>query len=241
MTRTTLCLVAVGALCTLYAVPAMAQRGMGDTTGIARQVYQGETEKPEIETLTGTLVAVESKPCENTTGRAFVGTHLLIEEDSESEPWNVHLGPKAVIEEMTSQLKVGEAVTVKAFRTEQMKQRHYVAQTLNVGNQEEAIQLRDETLRPVWAGGAARGATQAWGRPAWGGRGQGRGCPAWGRGRGGRGSAWGAGPRGQGRGGFGQAQGQGRGRGRGQGRGRGWGGYRGGGRGQGGYRQGPGW
>ncbi|MFO7907615.1 MAG: hypothetical protein R6U98_33515 [Pirellulaceae bacterium] len=239
MRRTTLCVATIVAMCSVYALPALAQKGMGDATGIARQVFNEETEKPEIKTLRGKLLAVETGPCENTTGRALTGTHLLIEASEGEEPWNVHLGPAPVIEQIMDLLEEGEVVTVEGFRTEKMKERHYVAQTLKFGDDNEPIELRDETLRPVWAGGATRGGGQQWGRPAWGGRGQGRGGSAWGRGAPGRGGGRNAAARGQGRGGFGR--GQGRGQGQGQGRVRGQGGFQRGPQRRGGYRQNMGW
>jgi hypothetical protein len=38
---------------------AYGQRGMGDPTGVARQIP-----KPELVTFSGEIVAVETKPCE---------------------------------------------------------------------------------------------------------------------------------------------------------------------------------
>jgi predicted Fe-Mo cluster-binding NifX family protein len=115
-------------------------------------------------------------------------------ETAQKEQLNVHLGPADAVADTVAKLSVGQMIVVKAFRTEKMKEKHYVAQSLTFDK--TTVKLRDAGLRPVWAGRAfgpqrptARGA--GFGR----GRGQGRGLD-WGRGQR-RGSGWG---RSQGRG-----------------------------------------
>lgn len=150
---------------------AYAQKGMGDATGVAQQPT-----KPGLVTFSGEVVAVETKPCEKTTGYGLVGTHILLKTEKVA-PLNIHLGWAKAVEETAKQLPVGKKVTVVAFRTDKMPEGQYVAKSLTYDD--KTVQLRDENLRPVWAGAGngQRGSQQ----PA--GRGHG-----WGRGRG-----WGAG------------------------------------------------
>ena len=163
--------VAIAAITLLaVAVPmAHAQKGVGDPTGVARQSV-----KPEIISLSGKIIEVKTGPCESTTGPSVSGTHLLLE-TVQKERLNVHLGPAEAVADTVASLSVGQKIAVKAFRTEKMKEKHYVAQTLTF---ETTVELRDAGLRPVWAGGNVgprrTAASQA-------GLGRGRG-PGWGRG-----------------------------------------------------------
>ena len=156
---------------------ACAQKGTGDATGVAQQAV-----KPEVTSLSGKIVEIKTGPCEDTTGRSPVGTHIILE-TPEKEKLNVHLGPAAAVAETVAKLTVGQEITVKAFRTDKLKDHHYVATSLTFDK--TTVELRDDTLRPVWAqgGGAGRG----FGAVQGGGQGRGLG---WGRGgmrwRGGR-------------------------------------------------------
>ena len=179
---------------------------MGEPAGVARQAV-----KPEVVSLSGKVLTVKTEPCKMTTGRAYIGTHFLLE-TPEGEELNIHLGPAAAVDYVTDQLPVGENVTVDAFCTAKMPENHYVAQSLTFNN--TSIRLRDVSLRPFWARGNAVPPRR--GEPQWGpGRGPGRG---WGSGRGygpgwGRGSGGGRGP------GYGWGRGAAAGRGVGLGRG----------------------
>lgn len=211
-------LVVTAVLLTVAAPRAHAQKGVGDPTGVARQPV-----KPEIVSLSGTLVEVKTGPCEATTGRAINGTHLILKTD-QKEKLNVHLGPAAVMADTVAKLSDGQQIAVKAFRTEKMKDNHYVALSLTFG--ETTVDLRDEGFRPAWAGGSAglqqmtagqaglgMARDQGWGQGQRWRQGQGRGRgQAWGQGRG---QTWGQG-RGQG---WGQGQGPGQGWGQEPGRG----------------------
>jgi hypothetical protein len=166
---------------------AHAQRGVGDEVGVARQAV-----KPEIVTLVGTVTKVETGPCENSTGRSPLGTHFLME-NAKGKMLNIHLGPFAMVEFVAGDLAEDMEITVEAFRTEKMKERHYVAKSLSYGDR--TVTVRDETLRPVWAGGrGARYAREGFSRGAGygprAGRGRGRGF-----GRANRGWGAGFGPR----------------------------------------------
>jgi hypothetical protein len=180
----------------LWNVPlAEAQRGMGDASGVARGGV-------EIERLvvSGTLEKIVTEPCAKTTGWSLAGTHLVIAA-GDQETWNVHLGPAVAVESMVEKLTEGMQITVDAFRTAKLPEDACVACALTFDDEE--LVLRDETLRPVWAGG-------------------GRGMGGGGRGFG-RGGGWNSpGPCGRGAGG-GWGAGGGGGRGRGAGMGRGWG------------------
>ena len=225
--RTSVASVAVLALLWgAVATPTYAQKGMGDPTGMARQAV-----KPEVMSLSGKVLAVESEPCEMSTGRASVGTHFLLE-TPEGVKLNVHLGPAAVVDHIADQLSVGREVTVEAFRTAKMPENHYVARSMALDG--KTIQLRDETFRPFWFGGSAF--PRGWGglqsdpakapNPRWGG------SPGYGLGAGrGLGSGYGRGPA--------SARGPGYGRGRRSGRGSGYGRGPGSARGRG-YGWGPG-
>jgi hypothetical protein len=164
---------------------AEAQRGRGDPSGIAREAVQ-----PDVVSLAGKVLKVETAPCEMTTGRSIFGTHFVMK-TVEGKKLNIHLGPAAVVEFVAKQLKAGSKVKVEGFRTEKMPEAEYVAKSLTLG--ERTITLRDETLRPVWAGGGrgwrGRGDGFGWGRgPGWGRRaGYGYG---WQPGRAGRGPGW---------------------------------------------------
>jgi len=97
-------------------------------------------------------------------------------ETSKGKTLNIHLGPVAAIEFVAKDLSQGQKVKVEAFRTKKMKKGQYVARSLTFGSQ--TVELRDETLRPVWAGRGGPGWGRGYGRGAGYGRGRGRG---WGR------------------------------------------------------------
>ena len=167
----------------LAASAALAQRGVGDPSGVARA---GTT--PEIVTLSGKVLEVKTEPCANPTGRFPVGTHFLMK-TAEGKTLNIHLGPAAMVEFAVKELAPDKAVQVHAFRTEKMQEGHYVARQLSYDGR--SVTLRDQTLQPVWAGGAGTGAAgggNALGASRGGGPGGGRGM-AYGRNRAGGGRA----------------------------------------------------
>jgi hypothetical protein len=161
-----------------YTSPSYGQRGAGESVGMARQAT-----RPPLVAIEGTLTAIKTGPCERTTGRAGVGTHLLLQ-NSEGKAINVHLGPATVVASFVNGLKTGDQMTVKAFRTDRLPADHYVAVKVTVG--EKSVTLRDETLRPTWAGQQGSGRGPGFGRnqgygpgPMRGGRGPGRGFGCW--------------------------------------------------------------
>ena len=166
-----------------------AQRGVGEPSGVARQAV-----KPEVVTFSGKLVEIKTGPCEKTTGRSPLGTHLILE-TADGKKLNIHLGPATAVADLVAKLSVGQSLTVKAFRTEKLPDGQFVAQTVTFGD--NTIELRDQGLRPVWAqGNADAGSAGTAVVPGRGGRGlgwgggSGRGA-GWGRGRG---AGWGGPP-----------------------------------------------
>ena len=145
------------------AVPAAAQKGMGEPTGVAREVV-----KPPVETMSGAIKAIDKGPCKRTTGRSMEGVHLIVQAQG-GQTINLHLGPTAALDDMLDHLSAGEQITFEAFRTDAMPQDAYVAKSLTAGGQ--TFELRDDALRPNWAIGG-RGGGQGMG----GGRGQGMGA-----------------------------------------------------------------
>ncbi len=139
----------------LMAGGALAQRGTGEANGVARQGLN-----LPIVTVTGTVNEVKIGSCENTTGRSAVGAHLIVKA-ADNSVVNLHLGPSASVDDVLKAVKTGTAISADAFRTDRMPQNAYVVRTITVGNQ--AIQLRDSTLRPRWAG-SGMGGSQGMGR-----------------------------------------------------------------------------
>ena len=186
MKATMIFVVASTLFCGTLVTNARAQKGMGESSGVARQAV-----KPEIVSLSGKLVEIKTGPCEKTTGRSPIGTHVLLE-TTKGEKLNIHLGPAAAVAGTIAKLSTGQTVTVKAFRTDKMPEKHYTAQSLTFGK--TTVELRDAGLRPVWARGGAvsdgSGAVHdaddvAGSRPS-----PGRGGPPWAGGRRGGGPPW---------------------------------------------------
>ncbi|MBN2316205.1 MAG: hypothetical protein JXM79_19920 [Sedimentisphaerales bacterium] len=188
------------------------QRGMGDDEGVVRQAV--ETEKT---TLEGTIKEIVIEKCEQTTGPFGTGIHLLLTTDEE-KLYNVHLGPAVLIQDLVGSLETGQSVAVEAFRTEKMPADNFVAITLKWNG--KTVRLRDENLRPTWAGGQGRFFDRYGARPE---------LSPWRQGYG----------RGYGMG-YGRGFRTGYGRGMGRGYGRGWSNGMGYGRGRGGRGQGRG-
>jgi hypothetical protein len=127
-----------------------AQRGTRDPVGIARQAIQ-----PEVVLLEGKLLAIDVGPCEHTTGHAAIGTHLKVQSADEKQ-LNIHLGPATYASSIVRKLEIGKNVKIEAFRTPKLAKDHYVAKSLQYNG--ETIELRNEALRPKWAG-SGRSAT----------------------------------------------------------------------------------
>jgi len=123
---------------------AMAQKGKGDRTGVARAA-----DRREVTTVSGELLRIKDGECSKTTGRSPTGIHLFLENQKDEEV-NLHLGPTEAVSQMVEGLETGDSVTARAFTTDKMEENEHVAVRFRTEN--EQFILRDETLRPVWAG-----------------------------------------------------------------------------------------
>jgi hypothetical protein len=128
----------------IWSFTAHAQRGMGDSEGVAQQIL-----KPCLVHVSGRLQEIKTHPCENTTGKADLGTHLILK-DNQDQELNIHLGPTPVLSKTVKRLKLGGKIELLGFRTDKLPLNQYVAKTLIFGS--NIIQLRNSDLRPYWAG-----------------------------------------------------------------------------------------
>ena len=126
-----------------WAGSASGQLGLGDSKGIAQQRL-----KPRLVRISGKLQQIQTHPCENTTGKAELGTHLILK-DAHGQELNIHLGPASEMSETVKRLTVGAKLDLLGFRTDKMPPNQYVAKTLILPN--HIIQLRDSNLRPSWS------------------------------------------------------------------------------------------
>jgi hypothetical protein len=143
--RTAFVLMILGLLGGPGASSAHAQKGMGEETGVARQA----TRPPTI-LLKGRVLTTKIGPCEQTTGAAEIGAHFMLKTAGD-ETLNIHLGPITAVAKIVEELREGRAVTVVAFRTSRMPGGHFVARSLTF--EDRTIELRDASLRPLWARG----------------------------------------------------------------------------------------
>lgn len=127
----------------IWAATAPGQLGIGDSKGVVQQRL-----KPPLVRISGKLQQIRTHPCENTTGKAELGTHLILK-DKHGQELNIHLGPAPAVSEAVKRLKVGAKLDLVGFRTEKMPPNHYVAKTLILAN--HVIQLRGSDLRPYWS------------------------------------------------------------------------------------------
>ena len=127
----------------IWTATAPGQLGMGDRKGIVQQGL-----KPRLVRLSGTLQQIQTHPCESTTGKAELGTHLIIE-DKDGQELNIHLGPASKVSEIAKRLTLRTRVDLLGFRTDKMPSNHYVAKTLILPN--HIIPLRESDLRPYWS------------------------------------------------------------------------------------------
>lgn len=135
--------VAAIALLSVAAQTACAQKGAADPTNADKQAV-----KPEIVSLSGRIIEVKTGSCEFATGQELSGEQVILD-TTEKQQLNIHLGPKEAVAAVIAKLSIGEQLAVKAFQTEKMKKKHYVAQSLALGK--TVFKLRDADLRPVWS------------------------------------------------------------------------------------------
>jgi hypothetical protein len=125
-----------------------AQKGMSESTGIAQQAI-----KPAVTTLSGKVLEIKTGPCEKTTGKSSIGTHLIVQ--SGEIIHNIHLGPEKAVDHVVDQHAIGSWVTFEVFRTEKMPENSYIAKSLTLDD--KVLHLRDDNLRPSWAYGRGTG------------------------------------------------------------------------------------
>lgn len=126
-------------------LPVFAQKGIGDSNGVARSAVQ-----PTIIEVEGSLDHIKTGPCEHTTGHAIIGTHLFIDTDENDQLVNVHLGAAYAVESFVNELEIGQILRFQAFRTQNMGPMDLIAKEIVANG--KTLQLRDENLRPIWAG-----------------------------------------------------------------------------------------
>ncbi len=143
----------VAALAALTAPPLLAQRGMGDESGIA----QWDTLPPTTQ-ISGRVSDLKIAECKSTTGKADLGAHVFLDTD-DGRTLNVHMGPYDVLESLVADLEDGTEVSATAFRTDAMPEDHYVAVTVNLAGTETTLRNPD-TLRPTWSTELQAGAGQ---------------------------------------------------------------------------------
>jgi len=141
-------LIAICAALAMFSASANAQKGMGESTGMAQQAA-----KPAVTTLSGEVLEIKTGPCEKTTGKSPVGTHLIVQSDGTK--LNIHLGPEKAVDHIVDQLAIGSSVTFDVFRTDNLPVNSYIAKSLTVDD--KVIHLRDDNLRPSWAYGRGKG------------------------------------------------------------------------------------
>lgn len=124
-------------------IAGYSQKGTGETNGVSRQRLD-----PELLKMEGIIEKVESGPCKYTTGRSVSGTHLIVQ--TQDKLINVHLGPTSEVSQLVS-VTAGDPIAMTVFRTDRLPKDQFIAKEVTVN--EKNIVLRDETLKPVWAGG----------------------------------------------------------------------------------------
>ena len=138
-------LAVLAGLLLLVVYSAHAQRGQGDLTGMGM-----ESDKPQLVMISGELDHIKTGPCENTTGQAYIGTHLFLRTGDGDTMHNIHLGAAYAVESYVDKLSIGQNIEVLGFRTEIMEESHYIAKEITANG--HTFVLRDEDLRPFWAG-----------------------------------------------------------------------------------------
>jgi hypothetical protein len=156
MRKTSVCLSAAFLALAAVASPAIAQKGTGEPTGVARQGL-----KLPIEAMSGTIKDIKIGPCEKTTGRAKEGAHLIVQAP-DGRTINLHLGPTFALRDELKQLAAGQDISFEAFRTDRMPKDAYIAKSIKAGD--KVFVLRNDNLRPRWAGGRGGGRGRGMGR-----------------------------------------------------------------------------
>ncbi|MCF8307836.1 MAG: hypothetical protein K9I68_02390 [Bacteroidales bacterium] len=138
----------IGIAVALFFHGVSAQKGTGRDEGMAIN-----NANAEIVEFSGEFVQTETKPCGNSTGRSYAGTHIFVEKDAETT-FNVHLGPADAVDQILDKMEKGREIEVVAIDTKNLPETQYVAKELHLDG--ESVTLRDDNLRPFWAGQGRR-------------------------------------------------------------------------------------
>ena len=133
-------------LFSILATAVYAQKGVGNQSGIGQSNTTLKTKQ-----ISGEVKKVLKEPCTQTTGRYDQGTHLLIETDDfgKDQILNIHLGPTTELNEMTDKLKLGREISLKVFKTKDLPEKQFIAQSFVYND--HSFTLRDDNFRPFWA------------------------------------------------------------------------------------------
>ena len=117
------------------------------------QPQNGRIYNPGTETtLTGTVDAVETIT-QPRGGRGLGGLHLTLNTGTDSI--EVHLGPVAFLNEKNITIDKGDMLKVLGSRVTLDGRKVLIAREITKGDR--TVTLRDESGRPLWAGGPGRG------------------------------------------------------------------------------------
>lgn len=131
----------------LVAIAAYSQKGTGKNNGVSRQQVNTELIKME-----GTIEKIESGPCSYTTGKSIEGTHLSVK--TKETVVNIHLGPTSEVSKLIV-ANEGDLIKMTVFKTDKLPKDQYIAKEVIINGKNTV--LRDENLKPVWAGRKGKG------------------------------------------------------------------------------------
>jgi hypothetical protein len=131
----------------MIAMAGYAQKGVGEAKGVSQQQIN-----PELLKMEGVIQQIKSGPCEHTTGRAVLGTHLMVK--SQGKMVNIHLGPTSEIAKLFSPSE-GDQITMTVFQTDKLPKDQFIAKEVAING--KSTVLRDDKLKPVWAGKNPKG------------------------------------------------------------------------------------
>ena len=131
----------------MIAMAGYAQKGVGEAKGVSQQQIN-----PELLKMEGVIQQIKSGPCEHTTGRAVLGTHLMVK--SQGKAVNIHLGPTSEIAKLFSPSE-GDQITMTVFQTDKLPKDQFIAKEVAING--KSTVLRDDKLKPVWAGKNPKG------------------------------------------------------------------------------------
>jgi hypothetical protein len=132
---------AMGLMCALAALPALAQAGAGQPQGRPR--YNPSTET----TVKGTIQEVQQR-----TRGAWTGTHVILK--TEQGTLDVHLGPSDFLAKQHLTLSSGDRIEVTGSKVNIGQAEELLARTVKKGD--KVFTLRNERGIPEWSRGRRR-------------------------------------------------------------------------------------